>query len=136
MPLPQPEGLEDRIRALEQAVRDLQSSITNRSGLTTASAGWVIPNQGTPSPPGDGGHLTALGDEPYWTESSGSSYSLRTPPFPKGVAVSNPVLVLGDAPASYNSTFADTQSAAINEVHNRLIDLLGSLRGAPLINSF
>lgn len=89
MPLPQPEDFADRIRALEQAVRDLKSSITNAGGQTTASAGWKIPNQSFPSSPGDGGHLTSSGDEPIWTESGGGVYSLK-PNMSPGSAVTDP----------------------------------------------
>ncbi|MEV4020155.1 hypothetical protein AB0J35_57735 [Nonomuraea angiospora] len=82
MPLPQPEDLADRIRALEQAVRDLKSSITNQSPLVSASAGWIIPNQAFPPAPPSGGHLTASGNEPIWTEAGGATYSLvPSPPF-------------------------------------------------------
>lgn len=79
MTMPYPRGLEDRLDALERRVEQLFASIQNRQPLTTASQGWQIPNGSLPSAPASGGHLTAAGSEPYWTDSSGSSYSLKPP---------------------------------------------------------
>lgn len=107
MPLPQPEDFADRIRKLEQDVRDLKSSITNRGGLTTASAGWIIPNQGSPGAPGDGGHLTASGDEPLWTEASGASYSLVPTPPPSPASAPNWPDSFS-SPATVTGTVTDT----------------------------
>jgi len=100
MPLPQPEDFADRIRALEQAVRDLRSSITNAGGQTTASAGWAIGNASPPTP-SSGGHLYASGDEPYWKDASGSVNPLITPPSPPASAPNWPESF--DSPASIGS---------------------------------
>jgi hypothetical protein len=130
MPLPQPEGIEDRIRALEQAVLDLRSSLTNQGGITTASAGLIFSARSIPSAPASGGHLYAQGTDPYWTKSNGSTVALIQD-FPQGSGVSNAVdSISGGAPGEYDASYmedvADTATSAVN----RLNDLLDSLRGA------
>lgn len=134
MPLPQPEDFADRIRALEQGLRDLRSSLTNQGGLTEASAGWKIPNQSLPSAPASGGHLTSNGNEPYWTE-PGGSYSLKTPPFPRGTSVVVPGISAPDAPISYNQSQAQAISDGLATTYNALVALVLSLRGAGLIDT-
>ena len=132
MPLPQPEDFADRIRALEQGLRDLRSSLTNQGGLTTASAGWQIPNQSLPSAPASGGHLTSNGNEPYWTE-SGGSYSLKTPPFPQGDNVIVPGISAPNAPPTYSPSQAQAISDGLATTYNSLVELVLSLRAAGLI---
>lgn len=107
MPLPQPEDVMDRLRALEQAVKDLRASITNQGGYTTASAGLIIPNQGFPPAPASGGRLTASSDEPIWTEASGSTYSLvPSPPFTGTSTPQYPTSF--SSPATVTGTVTDT----------------------------
>ena len=135
MPLPQPEDFADRIRALEQGLRDLRSSLTNQGGLTTASAGWQIPNQTAPATPASGGHLYANGSEPYWRDSLGSTYSLKTPPFPQGASVVVPGISAPDAPIGYSQSQAQAISDGLATTYNALVALVVSLRGAGLIDT-
>ncbi|GAA4934186.1 hypothetical protein HD597_010101 [Nonomuraea thailandensis] len=131
MPLPQPEDLADRIRTLELIVRDLKASITNQGGLTTASAGWIIPNQPFPPAPSSGGRLTASGDEPIWTEAGGAAYSLVPPPPPSPASAptwpgsfSSPATISTDPTAEhYNLLRADV----VNQLHGPLRSVI--LRG-------
>ncbi|MGW4469657.1 hypothetical protein ACWENQ_08290 [Nonomuraea sp. NPDC004354] len=122
--------LSQRVAALEAQVREARGV-----PITRASSGFQIP-ESAGSTPASGVYLYASGSEFRWRGSDGSDYSAIPPDVPSGVAVSDPILVVGNAPGSYDSTFADTQSAAINEKHNKLIALLDSLRGAGLISSF
>ncbi|MFI6296870.1 hypothetical protein ACIBEJ_35135 [Nonomuraea sp. NPDC050790] len=138
MPLPQPEDFADRIRALEQIVRDLMSSITNQGGLTTASAGWQIPAGSTPDTPDSGGHLFTSGNEPHWKDDGGSVYSLK-PQVSPGVPVSDPADFQSAASAgpTYNSAVQNmiTQLRAdAADTNVQLKALLSSLRGGGAIN--
>jgi hypothetical protein len=122
--------LSQRVAALEAQVRAVRGV-----PITRASSGFQIP-ESAPTTPESGVYLYASGSEFRWRGSDGSDYSAIPPAVPRGVSVSNPTLVMGNAPGSYSPSFEDTQSAAINELHDRLIDLLNSLRGAGLISSF
>ncbi|GAA2860203.1 hypothetical protein [Nonomuraea rubra] len=137
MPLPQPEDVMDRIRALEQAVRELRSSVTNQGGFTEASQGWKIPNQTLPSTPDSGGHLTANGDEPMWSGADGSVYSLKpSPPFTPGAAVASPPVFTSPSspPEVTVSVYQDLRNDA-QLARGVLVTLLQSLRAANIINS-
>ncbi|WP_125633479.1 hypothetical protein [Nonomuraea sp. WAC 01424] len=137
--MPQPEDYADRIRKLEREVRDLRSSLTNQAGATSASLGWHIPSGSLPTAPDDGGHLTTLGSEPYWTESSGAVYSLKNAPFPQGGFVAAPAaMTAGAAPGSYSSSHSNALVTDIAEVRLQLIRLLNSLKGSspPIISNF
>jgi hypothetical protein len=113
--LPYKRGLEDRIADLERQVQQLFSSIQNRQGITSASAGLVIPPRATPPTPDSGGHIYASGSEPMWRGASGETYSLTpSPPISPGPApqyptsFSSPASITGDPTASnYNELRAD-----------------------------
>lgn len=80
MSMPYPRGFEDRLDTIEKRLDQLFASIQNRGGFTSASKGLAFPDQDTPDPPASGGHLHASGDDPYWTDSSGSTTNLIPPP--------------------------------------------------------
>lgn len=136
MPLPQPEGWEDRFLALERKVNDLFTSIQNQGGVTTASTGLIFPNRSTPSAPGSGGHLHAQGGDPYWTDSSGSTTSLFPPPFPQGEYVSNPPNFASGTASGEDANVINQLRADAAGTKIALDYLLSSLRGAGLISSF
>ncbi|MFF3443656.1 hypothetical protein [Streptosporangium sp. NPDC002721] len=106
MPLPQPEGWEDRFLALERKVNELHTMITNRGGVTTASAGLILPSRSTPDTPASGGHLYGQSGQPWWKASSGSTFMLipPTPEDPLQTPVTTlPGLTTPNAwPATYN----------------------------------
>jgi hypothetical protein len=114
--MPYPRGLEDRLEALERKVDQLFASIQNRQPVTTASAGWIIPNNdGDSSLIDSGGHLGASADEPVWTEANGSTYSLKPSPSFSGTSTpqyptsfTSPATVIGTVPdTAYNALRAD-----------------------------
>ncbi|MFI6299534.1 hypothetical protein ACIBEJ_48625 [Nonomuraea sp. NPDC050790] len=117
---------------------DANAAAQRRESLTSASKGWQIPNQPLPPAPDDGGHLTAVGDEPYWTESSGSFYSLR-PQMSQGVSVSDPPDFTSgtDAGPTYDNGTRNMINALRADAAGTKIaldNLLSSLRGGGVID--
>ncbi|MFE3452371.1 hypothetical protein ACFXJ8_25955 [Nonomuraea sp. NPDC059194] len=136
MPLPQSEDFADRIRKIEQEIRDLRSSITNQGGRSEASGGWVFTDMADPPVPTSGKtHIYSQGGRLWARSTTGDVPLLLPPPFPQGSSVTDPILTMGSAPASYTQGYGDTLNLAINEKHNKLIELLNSLRWADLINT-
>ncbi|MEV4246952.1 hypothetical protein AB0J63_26510 [Streptosporangium canum] len=135
MPLPQPEGFEDRFLALERKVNDLFTSIQNSGGFTTASQGLIFPDQATPAAPASGGHLHANGSQPYWRNASGDIALIQN--FPQGDAVSDPASpTAGSAPGSYSAAHSEALRTSQQALYTTLLALVHSLRGEGIIAPF
>ncbi|SEN87587.1 hypothetical protein [Nonomuraea pusilla] len=132
MPLPQPEDLADRIKALEQAVRDLKSSITNQSGLTSASQGWVLGNMGVPSVAPGTVQIGCNGGQFYAAEAGGVVKRM----YPQMSKVTMVDFDLGNAPATYSSTYAQQQSVGIDRLYDAVVGILGALTGSGRMSTF
>lgn len=115
MPLPQPEDFADRILALERAVKDLRTSLTTQGGFTSASKGLAFPDQDTPDPPASGGHLHASGDDPYWTDSSGSTTNLIPPPPEDPLQTSVSTLPGLTTPSSWPGTYTPSVGGLVQD---------------------
>ncbi|TDD54598.1 hypothetical protein E1286_05255 [Nonomuraea terrae] len=136
MTMPYPRGLEDRLEALERRVEQLFASIQNRQPITTASAGWKIPNQGLPSSPSSGGHLTASGAEPMWTGSDGSTYSLKPPP--PFTPASDPGGMSGlstpdDWPSTYDPTYGERVQDDLQMIRLWVLQLRSNMLSGGLL---
>ncbi|WP_431903606.1 hypothetical protein [Nonomuraea sp. bgisy101] len=120
------------IRDLERRIEVLEAQARTRPGapVTQASGPLFLPNSSTPATPSGGCAIYAVSGGFRVIDSSGTVRQITA-----GAAVSNPTLVMGDAPGSYTTGYANTQSAAINELNNRLTALLTSLRNAGVIST-
>lgn len=126
------------IRDLQRDVKEAQGAAPRRQPLTTASGGWIIPNN---SPDvddiDDGGHLGAAGDEPLWTESSGVSYSLKPPEVPEAPYVAHtPSMGAGaDAPSTYSDVYVEALREDVRALRETVADLIDSFRSVDLLHS-
>ncbi|MER5420319.1 hypothetical protein [Streptosporangium roseum] len=136
MPLPQPEGLEDRIIALERAIVDLRTSITNQGGITTASAGLIFPSQAAPATPASGGHLHAEGTEPYWKDSSGSNRAIIQD-LPSADYVPNPPsFIVSSAPGVYQTAWAQDLRDAVANLNSTVTSALTEFKASGQMDPF
>lgn len=139
MPLPQPEDFSDRIRALEQAVRDLRSSITNQSAVTEASQGWLLTDMSTPSTPSSGKTYLYSQSGRLWARSTTETVELvPQDPFPQAGSVSAPDSV--QAPVMLGSVVSvagyNTLRDDVIEVNGQLTTLIANLKGStpPIVS--
>jgi hypothetical protein len=132
MALPYQRGLEDRIADLERQVQQLFSSIQNRQGITSASAGLVIPPRSTPPAPDSGGHIYASGTEPYWMDSSGASYTLKSEPFPIAARTEIvPNMTAGaTAPGSYDQNYIERLREDVRATREAVNETINNDRAA------
>lgn len=136
MPLPQPEGWEDRFLALERKVNDLFTSIQNSGGFTTASAGLIFPSQAAPATPASGGHLHAEGTEPYWKDAGGSNRKIIQD-IPRADYVPNPPsFIVSSAPGVYQTAWAQDLRDAVANLNSTVTSTLNALKSGGQMDPF
>ncbi|MFI6477350.1 hypothetical protein ACIBH1_05420 [Nonomuraea sp. NPDC050663] len=136
MPLPQPDDFGDMLRSLDRGVRAARTSASTRPPITTASEGMVLPSRGTPPPPASGGRVYASGTQPYWTDSSGSTYSLKPPTVPQAGYVAATSVSLSGAPGAYSQSHTQDLVDAIEHLAERLDELIFELKSSapPIVD--
>ncbi|MGS2645820.1 hypothetical protein [Streptosporangium sp. G12] len=118
------------IRNIQRAVD--QASLAKGRPLTTASAGWILPNMPTPDNPANGVHLFAQENTLYALSASGALQSIPD----QASAVSNPApptaTTIGANPTStdYNKVVAD-----LNQLYAALFALMNSFRAAGFLST-
>ncbi len=135
MPEYKPDILKD-IADLQRGSAAQFSSSQKRQPITTASAGWVMPNRIPPSAPTDGAHIYAVDGEMRWKSESGQDYSLVPVEVPVAPAVANAdPIVSGNAPATYNDTWGQHIYEGLVDVKDQLNAVLAALRAAGLMDA-
>lgn len=130
-----PGDLLAEFRRLRRDVDELKALLRTRTPLTTASAGWFLPNRSTPAAPSGGAHIYASGGELVVSTGNGQTFTVEPPP--QGASVDfPPVLTSPSAPGSvtvevYQLLRDDCQSG----LRATLIALITSLRNAGIIAS-
>jgi hypothetical protein len=119
------------LRDLQRKVDELLAAIS-RGSLTTASAGWILPNTAHPANPASGVHIYGNGDDLAVLTPAGVIKRIPR----AGAAVSNPAtMTAGSAPPSYSQSHSDQLRADIAELRTVLLLLLTSLRTPGVINT-
>lgn len=127
------------VRRLQRDVSDAQGSAGRRPPLTKASAGWQIPNTGTPDPPADGGHLFVASDDPFWIDKDGIISPLKSPDFPQASPVASPpnMTAGATAPGSYSTVYVEALREDIRALRETVFLLMTALRTSspPLLDT-
>lgn len=133
MPLPQPEDLADRIRALEQGLRDVRSSLTNQGGVTIASQGWLLRSMAFPTTPPAGDVYILANAGRLWARSTLGDVPLE--PIPQAAPIINQASMLAgaSAPASYSDTYVSNLREDVRATRQYGFDLTTILRNAGFI---
>lgn len=139
-----PEYRDDLLKELadlRRRVDQLSALVQRRSALTTASAGWVIPNRSTPSAPSSGAHLYAANGQLMVRQSDGTTFPVEPAPeipfepaapvsdVPVFQSPSNPPQTVEGLHSAYRSLRDDCQSG----LRANLIELKTSLRNAGIL---
>ncbi|MFI6595009.1 hypothetical protein ACIBHX_02105 [Nonomuraea sp. NPDC050536] len=115
------------LRQLRNDVEELKALLRQQPALTTASAGWQMPNRSAPPTPASGGHLFANSKEPFWKDSDGTVYSLK--PFDKASNVSSMTATSGTA----NDAVVDVGiSYSQNTINDNFRDVVAKLNAILL----
>ncbi|MER6581840.1 hypothetical protein [Nonomuraea sp. NPDC001023] len=124
-----PDDLFAEIQRLTARVEQLEAQQGQRAPLTTASQGWRMSNMTIPSVSAGTCHIGCNGGDVFSVNSAGDVKRM----FKQGAAAPFTTFDLGNAPASYDQTYAQQQSVGISRLFSGHTSLRASLIGAEHI---